>query len=222
MTAQEKIQQLAMAALRSAPAPTGVPKPATFMAEPDKLKAVLPVAVAESAPAPAAPAPQVAVAPAPQPAPAFKDEADPELRAMIESREKAMAKSLSRRSLAISLSVLALLGATGTWAAVSPTARAKMARVVPLFHETVRDVKTIGTMHKQYDESLEKIGTHGKHIEDATRAIGGDPTGATAADNAEIEDEMAAMMGEGGRTTGERDRDLQQKLGLVKKLVGKE
>lgn len=223
MTPQEKIQQLANAALRSAPAPSGVPKPATFMAAPEKLKAALPVAAAEPAPKTAAPAPAPqAVVAEPMPQPAFKDEADPELRAMIESREKAMAKSLSRRSLAISFSLLGLLAAAGTWVAVSPTAQAKVARVVPLFQETLRDAKTIGTMTTQYDESLEKIGAHGKHIEDATRAIGGDPAGATAADNAEIEDEMAAMMGEGGRTTGDRDRELQSKLCVVKKLMGKE
>jgi hypothetical protein len=224
MTPQEKIQQLAMAALRSAPAPSGVPKPATFMADAEKLKAALPVTAAVPAPqvaaVPAPAPPAVAVEPMPQPA--FKDEADPELRAMIESREKAMAKSLSRRSLAISFSVFGLLAAAGTWVAVSPTAQAKVARVVPLFQETVRDAKTIGTMTTQYDESLDKIGAHGKHIEDATQAMGGDPAAVGEGGNAVFDEEMGKMMGDDGRTTGDRDRELQSKLGVVKKLMGKE
>ena len=224
MTAQEKIQELAMAALRSAPPPAGVPKPATFMAAPEKLKAAIPAAAPAEPVAKAEPVVAAAAVTEPMPQPdarRFKDEGDPELRAMIEEREAKQKKSLKVKSLAATFSLLALLGAAAGWVAVSPAARAKAARIVPLFQESVRDVKSLANTKEKFDEALEKVAGHGSHIDEATRAMGVDPASVSAEEEAELDGAMAEMMGGEGRTTGERNKELQQKLRFVEKLVKK-
>lgn len=60
MTTQEKIEQLALAALRSAPPPATVPQPATYMAPFEKPKNVGLVERAKPAVETAAPAPVAA------------------------------------------------------------------------------------------------------------------------------------------------------------------
>lgn len=77
MTIQEKIDQLANAAIRSAPPAPVAPKPVTYMAPFEKPKTVALVAVPEAAGA-AAPVRDTL------PAAPFKDEADPLLRAQID------------------------------------------------------------------------------------------------------------------------------------------
>jgi hypothetical protein len=226
MTAQEKIQELAMAALRSAPPAPGVPKPATFMADAEKLRAAIPVAV------PAAPEakagldisslPVAEAKPAPQSeALPFKDEGDPELRAMIEARDAQKAKSLKRNGIAVSCTFLALLVAGGTWFAVSPSAQAKVARVVPLFKESVRDARSLADTKENFDKSLEKVAGHGQFIDEATRSLGADPNSVTKEQEAELDASMKQMMGGEGRTTSERNKELQQKLGAVGELLEK-
>ncbi|MCW1886748.1 hypothetical protein OKA04_18560 [Luteolibacter flavescens] len=224
MNAQDKIQQLAMAALRSAPAPTGVPKPATFMAAPEKLRQAIPATASEqevkSEPATpaAAPAPVPAVAAAPE-TPAFKDEGCPELRAMIEERDAVKDKKNKRTSLAVTLALLAMLGSAGGWFAVNPEAQAKVARIVPLFKESMRDVKSLANTKENFDKQLEKIAVHGNHIEDATRAMGVDPDSVPEGAGEEIDGAMKEMMG-GQKTTSERNLEMQQKLGIVGQLFG--
>lgn len=215
MTAQEKINQLATAALRSAPPAPVAPQPATYMAPFDKPKTV---ALVEAA------APTAAAAPAPAPAPVpvatFKDEPDPELRAQIEEREVLIQKRHQRKSLAVTFGVLALFAAGGTWCYTSPKARAEISALVPALRQTVDDVKMVGSITKKYDEQLEKIAVRGDQIADATRAMGVDPDSVSPEANAELDAEMAKMMGEDGPTTGQRDKALQEKFGFVGKLVG--
>jgi hypothetical protein len=154
MTAQEKINQLATAALRSAPPAPVAPKPATYMAPFDKPK---PVALVE-VPASAAPV-EAAVAPAP--AAPFKDEADPQLCARIEEREAILQKRHQRKSLAVTFGLLALLAAGGTWCYTSPKARAEIGALVPALRQSVEDVKMVGSITKKYDEQFEKISVRG-------------------------------------------------------------
>jgi hypothetical protein len=222
MSTQEKIQQLALAALRSAP-PSGVPKPATFMAPFEKPKTM---AIAEKAAEAVAPAPVETVeAPAFQeaaPLP-FKDEADPELRAMIETRDVRIDKQLARQSLLVTVAALAVLAAFGTWFATSPKAQAQAKALVPALKQTVADAKMIGSITSQYDESLKEIGGRGTEIDKATRALGADPTKLGPNEDPNMEAEMKGMMGEdGGPTTAERDRALNETFGVVGKLVGKQ
>ncbi len=206
MTAQEKINQLATAALRAAPPAPVAPKPATYMAPFEKPKTVALVAV-----------PEVAQAPTAAP---FKDEADPELRAQIDEREILLKKRHKRQSLAVTLGVFALLGSAGFWCYQSPKARAEIGALVPALRQSVDDLKMVGSITTKYDEQLDKIAVHGEHIDAATRAMGIDPASVSAEQNVGIESEMAKMMGEGGPTTGERDRALKEKFGVIGKLAG--
>lgn len=223
MTPQEKIQQLAMAALRSAPSPSGVPKPSTFMAAPEKLRAiptaapVEPVAKAEPAAAVATmPVTEAALQPEPR---AFKDEGCPELRAMIEERDEKKKTSQKRQSLVVTFSLLAMLAAAGGWFAVSPSAQAKVAKIVPLFNESMRDVKTLANTKKNFDKQLEQVAARNNQINDATRSMGVDPSTVAAGNGEEIDGAMKEMSG-GQRTTSERNKDVQDKLGVVGKLLG--
>ena len=219
MTPQEKIQQLAQAALRSAPSPAGAPKPSTFMAAPEKLRAAIPAAAEAEAKQPVAAAP-AATAAAPQAeAPAFKDEGCPELRAMIEERDATKEKARKKTSLVVTVALLALLGTAGGWFAVSPSAQAKVAKIVPLFKESMRDVKSLANTKKNFDKQLEKIAVHNDQIKDATLAMGVNPDSVPAGNGEEIDNAMKEMSG-GQRTTTERNKDVQDKLGIVGKLLG--
>ncbi len=219
-----------MAALRSAPPPAGVPKPATFMAAPEKLRVAIPVSAPvepEVKPAmPVMPAPVEPVATAvaevaslPE-APAFKDEGCPELRAMIDEREAKKQTTQKRQSLAVTLSLLAMLAAAGGWFAVSPSAQAKVAKVVPLFKESLRDVKALANTKENFDKQLEQVGSRNNQIDDATRALGVDPTTVPDEAGAELDTALQDMMGGEGRTTSERNKEVQEKLGVVGKLLG--
>lgn len=222
MTTQEKINQLASAAIRSAPPAPSLPKPATYMAPFDKPKTVAlvaaPVSVSAAAPAPVAPA---AAAASEAPAAPFKDEPDPELRAQIEEREGLLGKRNKRRSLAVTVGIFAILGSAGFWCYQSPKARAEIGALIPALRQSVDDVKMIGSITEKYDEQLDKIAVHGEHIDEATRAMGIDPVSVSPGGNADIDAEMAKMMGEEGPTTGERDRALKEKFGVIGKLAGR-
>jgi hypothetical protein len=219
MTPQEKIQQLAQAALRSGPSPVGAPKPSTFMAAPEKLRSAIPAAEPSTTEQPAAAAPAVAQA-APQPvAPAFKDEGCPELRAMIEERDSTKESARKKTSLVVTISLLAMLGAAGGWFAVSPSAQAKVARIVTLSKESMRDVKSLANTKENFDKQLEKIAVHGDQIKDATIAMGVDPSSVGEGNGEDIDCAMKEMSG-GQRTTTERNKDVQDKLGVVGKLLG--
>lgn len=220
MSTQDKIKELAEAALRSAPPSAGIPKPATFM--PSTVRPAMPARTKEAPVAAEAPASPVGSVPE-EPAPAvFKDEGDPEFRAMIDAREEKLAKRRSRQRLALALSVLVLFGATGGWIYASPGARAQIAALVPALKEARQDVRMMGSMVSQYDESLEEIGTHGGRIDDATRALGIDPASVGEGDDPNMEAEMAQMMGgEDVPTTASRNRVLKEKFGFVEKLADK-
>ncbi|MCW1923288.1 hypothetical protein OKA05_12050 [Luteolibacter arcticus] len=219
MSAQNKIQELAMAALRSAPPAAGVPKPATFMAAPEKLRAAIPAVEPVAKAEPVAPAAAVATTGTEPVAQPFKDESCPELRAMIEERDSKKETSNKRKSLAVTLSLLAMLGAAGGWFAVSPSAQAKVAKIVPLFKESMRDVKSLANTKENFDKQLEKIAVHGDHVKDATLAMGVDPSTVAEGNGEELDGAMKDMSG-GERTTTERNKDMKDKLGIVGKLFG--
>jgi hypothetical protein len=223
MTAQDKIQQLAMAALRSAPSPSGVPKPSTFMAAPEKLRAIPTAAPIEPTAKAEPAAPVTAEMPVTeaglQPEAPFKDEGCPELRAMIEERDAKKAASQKRTSIAVTLSLLALLGSAGGWFAVNPSAQAKVAKIIPVFKESLRDVKSLANTKENFDKQLEKVAVHGNQIDDASRAMGVNPDAVPEGNSQEIDGAMKSMSG-GERTTTERNNDVQDKLGIVGKLLG--
>lgn len=237
MTTQERINELTRAALRSGPPEPSIPKPAVFRPSYENdlqsnllpvqqqvaqaapvAAAVMPVAVAAVA---AAPAPVEAAAPAVAEEPSFKDEPNAEFQAMIEHREQKMHKKRKRQSLALSLICIAALGSFGTWCVVSPTAKAKIAAVKTAMSESKRDLKTLSSITKQYDKSLEKVAVHSTDIDNATRAMGGDPKAVDKSGDPSMEKEMQDFGGDGTRSTADRNRDLKSKFGMIQKLAEK-
>lgn len=223
MTAQEKINQLALAALRSAPPTAALPEPTTYMAPFEKPKSVAMVAAPKSAVAVAAnPATDLVIQFASDaPVAPFKDEADPELRAQIEERDARISKQHSRRSLAVTLSVLGLLAAGGVWISQSPKAQAEVMALLPALKQSANDVKMLGSITQKYDKQLEKVAVQGDRIDEATRALGVDPATAAEGEDVHMQGEMEQMMGGEGQTTAERDQALQKKFGVVENLLGK-
>jgi len=223
MTAQDKIQQLAMAALRSAPSPSGAPQPSTFMADREKLRAIPTATVIEpvvkAEPAALVSATMPVTEAGLQPEAPFKDQGCPELRAMIEERDAVKEKSRKRTSMVVTFSLLVMLGSAGGWFAVNPEAQAKVAKIVPIFKDSMRDVKTLANTKENFDKQLEKISVHGDQISDATRAMGVNPDEVPQGNGEEIDGAMKSMSG-GQRTTTERNKEVQDKLGIVGKLLG--
>ena len=192
------------------------------MADREKLRAIPTAAPVESE-AKAEPVAAVATMPVTEaglkPEAPFKDEGCPELRAMIEERDAVKDKARKRTSLVVTISLLALLGSAGGWFAVNPEAQAKVAQIVPLFKESMRDVKDLANTKKNFDKQLEKIAERGNQIDEASRAMGIDPTTVAAGNGEEIDNAMKEMSG-GERTTTDRNKEFQEKLGVVGKLMG--
>ena len=226
MTTQEKINELANRALRSGPPPAARPKPATYMPTFEELKSPLfgssPMTLPAAAPAPAAKAPENPVAATPEPAPAIPapaDEPDTELRSMIESRDEQIIKKRSRTSLAVTCALLALVAGSGTWIAVSPTARSNAGALVSALKQGGRDMKGLASIMGTYDQQLEQVSVHGSRIDEASKALGADPAVELSSDDGGIEAAMKDMSGGEGPTTAERDELLKQKFGVVAKIA---
>ena len=231
MTAQERINQLASAALRAGPPPATAPKPVTFMPSFEKLKSAEFVVATATAPveksvqsvATAAPAPvavKAVAAPAPAPVPVAESETEAELRQMIEARDAHKAKKTARTSRVLTFTLLGLLAGAGTWFAVSENAQAKARYVVKSMGECGRDFKGLASIMGSYEEKLDKVAVQGSRIDAAASALGVDPTADTSAQAAEIEGQMKEMSGEEGPTVCERDEAMQTKFGIVSKLAG--
>lgn len=223
MTTQEKINELANRALRSGPPPAARPKPATYMPSFEELKSPLfgssPMTLPTAAPAPAAKAPESPVAATPEPAPA--DEPDTELRLMIASRDEQITRKRSRTSQALTCALLALVAASGTWIAVSPTARGKVSALVSALKQGGQDMKGLASIMGTYDQQLEQVSVHGSRIDEASKALGVDPAVEVSSDDGGIEAAMKEMSGNEGPTSTERDELLKQKFGVVAKIAGR-
>ncbi|WP_338289147.1 hypothetical protein [Luteolibacter sp. LG18] len=167
------------------------------------------------------PAAAPAVAETPAAEPAFQDQPNAEFQAMIDARDSKMRKKRSRQSLFITAMVLACLGSAGGWLTLTDAGKQKIAALKTSMQESGRDLKTIGTITKQYDKQLEKIAVHGDQITDATKAMGIDPSKVDNTKDPGMEEEMRQLSGEGARSTGDRNRDLQSKFGMVQKLAQK-
>jgi hypothetical protein len=225
MTTQERINQLAMAALSSAPPTPSLPKPATFTPALESLRestirVVIPAAIVTDAPVLQA-APVVAEPAEDAPvAPALQHQSDPEFNALIEERDARMKKKLFRQRMTVNLLVLSFFAGTGTWYANSPRAQAEVASLIPALRQSVKDVKMLGNILGTFDKQLQKIGTHGTAIDEATRSMGIDPTKVSEKDDVHMDKEMNEFTRGEGKTTHQRDQMLQEKLGFVAKLAG--
>lgn len=230
MTTQDKINQLAVAALRSGPPSPTAPKPATFMPSFEKLKSAEFVAGTATVAAPVAEAAPVAVkaAPAPAAAPAAKAieipeghlESESELRSMLDARDDKKAKQHKRANIAVTTAMLLVFGTAVTWLVVSPTAHAKMNTLITAMKQSGKDIKGLATITGTYDKQLEKVAVQGARIDEATKALGIDPNGDTSAQGAAIDDATKQMSG-GETTVADRDQKLNQKFGIVAKVAGR-
>lgn len=247
MTTQERINQLAGAALRSAPPTAATPQPVTFMPSFDRLKtaefasdpeaataaaaaailaAKAPVAAAPAASAPNALAQALAKAAAAPAKPAAEEvikdahQSDPDLKDMLDARDGKRAKREKRNNRAMTFALLAIFAAGGTWLTVSPTARGKMNTLVTAMKQSGKDVKSLGSIMGTYEKQLDKVAVQGARIDAASLALGVDPTADTSSQDASISAGMKDLTGEGGGpTVMERDAKLQQKFGIVNKLA---
>jgi hypothetical protein len=232
MTTQERINQLAGAALRSAPPVAEVPKPVTFMPSFDKLKtaefASDPVAAAAAAAAQplsalaqalanaAATAQPVAATPAAPEA----HQSDPDLKDALDARDSQRAKREKRNNRAMTFALLAIFAAGGSWLTFSPTAKAKVNTLVTAMKQSGKDVKSLGSIMGTYEKQLDKVAVQGARIDAASLALGVDPNADTSAQDASISVGMKELTGEGGGpTVMERDAALQKKFGVVNKLA---
>jgi hypothetical protein len=228
MTAQEKINQLANAALRAGPPPATAPKPATFMPSFEKLKSAEFVAATATAPAQKSVQPGAKATPAVEKvatpivaAPVEETESEADLRKMLEARDAKKEQKTKRASLAVTCTIVGLLAGAGIWFATSESARAKAGYVVKSIRECGQDVKGVASIMGTYEKQLDKVAVQGSRIDAAASALGVDPTTTdTSAQAAEIESQMKEMSGDEGPTVSERDKALQAKFGIVSKLAG--
>lgn len=214
MTTQERIAQLSRAALRSAPEPTGAPKPAVPLTSFDRQAHVAPAPQPEPVPV-AIPAPQAAPAP-------FKDEPDQAFRDMLDEREAKRKRQHSIRNRVLVTGVFLALASLGAWVAVSPKAQAKLSALVHHLKQSGKDVKSLGSITGQYDEKLKKVTARSEQIDGATRAMGVDPATADPKQDPHMDAEMRKLMGDGATTTLDRNNTIQQKFGFVGKAAGRD
>ena len=111
-----------------------------------------------------------------------------------------------------------MIGSASAWFSSSEDNRRIVADLITDIKASGKDldlIRSVTVMASQYDKALEMIGNRSKDIEKATISLGIDPRSVTEDG---MEREMKEMMG-GGKTVGERDRLLQQKLdGYVQSL----
>ncbi len=203
MTHEQKLQQLFAAALKDCSDPE---KPPTRLF-------TLPATVPE-------PAPEVALAPEPIleiPSPlepavnaGLSDAESKELGALLDESQRRKSERHRRQALGTLGVMVALVGGGVGWFVQSP-------QRMQAFGEAVQDIRSIGdvtAMAAKYQVALDKIATRSNHIDEATKLMG------VSADQDQKEDpnmeaEMRTLMGNEGKTTGERNQLVRQSLSKV-------
>jgi hypothetical protein len=229
MTSQERITQLAQAALRAAPPSGRLPKPATYMPSFEQMRSERFI---ERRPAASAPGKVQAAAPKPAPAPApvaitrpvVKDavDSDKNLTAMLDRRDEVKERKLRRTSLAVTCTLLALCTGFGAFATFHPAARRQMGSLAGAIRESGKDLKALGSIIGTYGKQLDKVAVQGSRVDAATMALGVNPDTDTSGQDVLIAAAMEDFSGSeaGGPTLTERDATLKAKFGLVGKLAG--
>ena len=226
MTDQEKLQKLFDAALRAPSQAKSGPPQRAFPTSPTQK-----VSAPETAPAPK-PAPAVsneailpdpaAAAPALEPVeqtpevPALDREKADELGALLDEKIR---KTARKRRRSVLITAIVLLGSTGgsvAWFVQSP---ARIEALTSAIQE-IRSVGDVKSIVAEFQKALDKIAARSQQIDQATAAMGIDPSTVTDEDP-NMDAEMREMMGGGeGKTVGERNRALQAAFGDRAKEAG--
>lgn len=211
MTTQERINQLAKAALEEAPK-------ASSPAQPAAAARVTPGQIA-------APVDDEL---APQPTPVASNatvDIGAELRGMIDARELRMKKKRTRISLALTGTFLIAVASGASWFAFSTKGNQSWTAMVAAVRESKGDFKSFSNILGAYDKQLEKIAVQSARVDAATRALGVDPSKEGDQGRMDFNDEMQKMQAtgssQGGPTSLERNQNLQDKFGVVSKLAGR-
>ena len=143
---------------------------------------------------------------------------DLDLQAELEAREKRLKKKRALQSRSVTLVGVAAIAGLGAWYHFSPEFKAKVDGFVRNVRQSGEDVKSIGSMTEAYDKQLEKVAAHGSQLDQATRALGADPSQA-GADDANFDKQARELTGEDPSAT-DRTKQLKEKFGGVQKLAG--
>ena len=132
-----------------------------------------------------------------------------ELGAILDAKI-ARTKRQRRRGLVITILVLlALVGGATGWIVTNPERYNAMKGVLA----EIKSVGDIKGMVEKYQKALDNIGERGRQIDDASSALGVDPTTVDEHADGGFDKEMKDMMGEdGGPTAASRNAKLQEKF----------
>jgi hypothetical protein len=217
MTDKEKLQQLFNAALQGG---SDFDKPPTRAFPQSRVACVTAAPVAAPAPEEVAVAEVTVPAPAPRggelvepmPNAGLDDETSTELGKLLDEQH---ARVTRRRRREMMVTLLVLFGLTGGgfgWFVSSP------ARVTA-FKSAMTEIRSVGDikgMLAKYQVALDKIGTRGADIDDASMALGVDPS-TVVDDDPYMEAETEAFTGEVGTGVGARNKKFQEKFGKLVK-----
>lgn len=219
MTDKEKLQQLFQAALQDSNFDTKKPLARAFPSVPTPTAQVVEqVSAPEPSPDPVAQAPVVQnLEPLVQPMPnAGLDEAtSAELGALLDAQIKRKARQRKRELVVTLLVCFGLTGGGYGWFIQSPNR-------VQAFNDAIKEIRSVGDIKglvAKYQKALDRIAARSKQIDEATIAMGGDPTLETTEDpyfTAETE----KLTGEKMKSLGERNKRLEATLGKLAKKPG--
>jgi hypothetical protein len=179
------------------------------------------IAVAEvpaPTPVPSA-APPVADPVEPMPNAGLDEETSAELGQLLDAQLERVSRRRRRELVVTLLLVVGLVGAGIGWFARSPPR-------VSAFRSALSEIRRVGDikgMMAKYQVALDKIGTRGKDLDDASLAMGVDPA-TVKDDDRGLDAETEAFTGEQRTRVSARNTKLQEKFGKVVKspvMVGK-
>ena len=203
MTDNAKLQQIFQAALKAPPAEG---KAALARAFPTPVPVAAVPAAVESVPE-IAPEPPAA-SPAPVVNAGLSDAESKELAALLDEQHQRKSRRRRRELIGTLIVVFGLTGGGFGWFVQSPAR-------IQAFREAIADIRSVGdvqAMVAKYQKALDKIAVRSTQIDQATESMGGSANQDGMKD-VNMDAEMHAMMGGEGKTTGERNKMLQNAFG---------